>query len=512
VYTCVLCGTVFIPRIHIFGPGNEQILCPGDSVLSYKNILQKCVGSFDPGNEFIMEMSDANGLFGSPVYLGKKADTTVPIEIVGITPKKVNAGTSYKYRWRSTKPAIVGSFEAMRINPIPLASVYGSDSVFACKSSTLTLGNTHAIDTGITYTWTPSASVDTAKNARVKHVVTSAIKIKVSVFINNTGCKASDSAWIIPVTTPDPGKMQDTLDMCEGGYIQLGALSKGGYSYAWSPSVDLDDSTIAQPYYSGKASKKYTLKVTGNGGCFTNTSQYVRVNANPIGTLNKDSMFFNCKGETKQAWYSNKSAGSSVFWVTKFGDTLKKDTLPISNISTFWWGKYRGFLKNEKTGCASLQWLIVGGNAYYATGILKAGDTGLIETAARTKTRQWYRNDTLLADTTRNIYPKKSGIYKVCGISIYGCTTCSDTVTFAAKTQVNTVHAVSSNCIIYPNPAHSEIFIECQNITPSQKWEVQDATGRSVLSGIGARVSLQNLQTGIYWLQVGNAFYRIVRN
>ncbi|MCC7297943.1 MAG: hypothetical protein IT244_06370, partial [Bacteroidia bacterium] len=167
VYTCIICGTVFTPQLHIFGPGYEIEGCKKDSFTAYRNFLMKNHGTFDQGNQFIMELSNAVSSFANPIKMATVSDTLVPDSIKAAIPN-LPAGTGYKYRWRSTKPAIIGAVERFAISPQPNIHVSVSDTVQACAGSTVVLGSGNP-KTGLQYQWSPSNAVDSAQNSSVKH-------------------------------------------------------------------------------------------------------------------------------------------------------------------------------------------------------------------------------------------------------------------------------------------------------------------------------------------------------
>lgn len=87
---------------------------------------------------------------------------------------------------------------------------------------------------------------------------------------------------INPLPLADAGL--DTLDLCFGDSIELGANPTGpvGSSFNWSPATDLSDVAASNPIAFPLFSTKYYLSVTDQNGCLNTDSVYVRVNSLPI--------------------------------------------------------------------------------------------------------------------------------------------------------------------------------------------------------------------------------------
>lgn len=511
VYTCILCGTVFIPRLHVFGPGNEQILCQGDSLTAYKNILQKCIGTFESGNEFIMELSNNKGLFSSTTFLAKVQDTLIPFSISAKLPAGVAPG-QYKYRWRSTKPAISGSSETFTVNGIPRAFVgHGAhaDTVYGCKGSRLTLGTGNSRDTALRYSWQPAAALDSANRPSASLQVDSMIRIHVRVWHAETGCSSSDSANIAPVSRPDPGAFDDTISVCHGDTAYLGTVAKAGFSYHWSPGHLLSDSLSATPRYGGDSSALFTLTVSAGGSCQALRQQFVQIHPLPAGFLNTDSLLLNCRGDSAYFRFIARQAQTTIHWELQSGGLVFRDTLRVYNRDTTMWGRHRAVLTFPRTGCHVTYPIVVTGRPYYNTGIRKAGDTGLTETATNTSSRTWYRNDTLLSDTARSIYPRMSGNYKVCGVSANGCNSCSAPVYFDRKANSSGRHTVSASaaCQAYPNPGSGRITLPCMR----GPWQLMSLSGKTLMTGNGPSADPSSLPAGMYVVKGNGMAVMVVR-
>lgn len=81
---------------------NDMTLCIGDSLV----IPYSIKGTFNGGNNFILEISDSNGTFKSPTTIDTKASTSAGTFITAL-PGNLALNKEYKARIRSTNPAVI---------------------------------------------------------------------------------------------------------------------------------------------------------------------------------------------------------------------------------------------------------------------------------------------------------------------------------------------------------------------------------------------------------------------
>ena len=85
---------------------NGNSFCSGQSVSVSYTISPE--GSFDPGNVFTAELSDASGSFSSPVIIGTSGSVNSGI-IDAIIPPLTASGTHYRIRVVSSSPVITSA-------------------------------------------------------------------------------------------------------------------------------------------------------------------------------------------------------------------------------------------------------------------------------------------------------------------------------------------------------------------------------------------------------------------
>lgn len=495
VYTCIACGTVFTPPLHIFGPGYEEDLCSGDRFPSYRNFLMNNIGTFDAGNQFIAELSNSSGSFSNPLFLTSIKDTLVPDSMLCVLPKFVSQGFGYKLRWRSTKPAIIGSKETVIVNALPKASISVSDTIQGCYGSTVELGQNNP-SSGVSYQWSPPQFVDSPQRYSCFLKLDSQVKIFLEA-TNSAGCKFHDSAFVLPVTLPNPGKLADTVNTCFGVPVALGNSAKGGLQYSWSPGEYLNDSTLAQPKYSDSLPRTFKLTVSAPGGCTNSVSQSVLIHPSPSFKLVWDSIGL-CSGQTALNSTIHKYIYYKCTWIDPNGDTTVGDS------KGFGWnyigpkGNTKVILTENIHGCSAAKEVSV--TRLPLTNVNLISNNFRLTPSVKLTHIQWFRNDTFIAADSNSLAITKSGKYKVCGKDINQCDVCSPPNFYNAN---NIQNSAVETCLIYPNPADNLLKLNCMDNT-IQFWEVFDFNGRTVKSGVDLDIDISNLCNGMYILKVKN--------
>lgn len=131
-------------------------------------------GSYNAGNVFTAELSDASGSFAAPTNIGTLNSSSSGALSINITiPGSVAAGTGYRMRVVSSNPATTGSDNGsdLVINPLPTVTLGGYSDVCVYTPSFSLTGGTPA---GGTYTGTgvSSGSFDPATAGLGTHTIT----------------------------------------------------------------------------------------------------------------------------------------------------------------------------------------------------------------------------------------------------------------------------------------------------------------------------------------------------
>jgi gliding motility-associated-like protein len=228
--------------------------CPSDTIF----VQYSATGTFSPTNEFKVEISDRNGIFSTPVYIGK-ATSAVSGTIAAIIPGNLPAGNGYRIRVISSSPMLRSnkSTPDLRINA-PTA-VAGNDTILCTGDSLMLDGSASLADS---FLWSSDYSFPDSASAivMVKPAASSKYILKTS---NLQACAAYDTILVTIVNRVVPDAGTDAL-LCIGDSVQLQA--SGGIRYRWSPVTGLSDPLTAKPNVLPGSSTLYTVYVS-NGVC-----------------------------------------------------------------------------------------------------------------------------------------------------------------------------------------------------------------------------------------------------
>jgi hypothetical protein len=142
--------------------------------------------------------------------------------------------------------------------------------------------------------------------------------------------------------------------------------------------------------------------------------------------------------------------------------------------------------------------------------IIQMGDS-LISSAPAGN--QWYLNGTLIPGATGQVYhPTVDGAYSVVVTDVHGCGTATSADFNFVFTGIEGIAGVSIN--VWPNPAHSELFIELNGIAADNiAMKLSDMTGRILKQELIAAfngsirytVDISSFSSGMYFLELKNA-------
>lgn len=119
-----------VPASIATGALSSSTFCQGASL----SVPFTATGSFNAGNVFSSELSDASGSFAAPVVIGTLSGTTsgsISCTIPALTP----AGTGYRVRVVSSNPVTIGSANAVDITISSAPYAGADDLVTLCKNS-----------------------------------------------------------------------------------------------------------------------------------------------------------------------------------------------------------------------------------------------------------------------------------------------------------------------------------------------------------------------------------------
>lgn len=256
-------------------------------------------------------------------FLWSTGDTSAQIQVAQSGLYSVVVGNSY---CKDTAQFQVTA------HPIPIVSAGPSFDI--CKGDNIQLqGSATGAGPTYTYTWTPIANISNYLSPTPFANPPSSANY--TLIATSNGCSAADSLRIIVHTLPT-GNAGQTSPICAGESTQLQGIAFGDwdstatYSFIWSPSATLSDSTIYNPIASPLTTTTYSMVVHSSWGCVSPTySTTVPILPNPIANAGKDVSL--CNGDSIQLSASfsfvNGLGGSPVFFGWNSTPFLSDSTL-----------------------------------------------------------------------------------------------------------------------------------------------------------------------------------------
>jgi uncharacterized repeat protein (TIGR01451 family) len=165
----------------------------------------------------------------------------------------------------------------------------GPDQSF-CAGSSVQIGGspTGSGETGpYTYNWTPTAGLDNPASAYPVASVAGTYTVRVT---DANNCSDEDSVVVTENARPIADAGGDEF-FCAGSSVEIGGSPTGSggtgpYTYSWTPTAELNDSTIANP--AASAAGTYTVRVTDANGCWKEDSMVVTQNPAPTANAGVD--------------------------------------------------------------------------------------------------------------------------------------------------------------------------------------------------------------------------------
>lgn len=97
-------GTALPTPAIVVNSINKLVMCARDSFI----IGYQASGTYNAGNIFTVQLSDAVGIFASPIIIGTKNSTSLSDTIGCKLPSHINGGTGFLLRVVSSNTAVTG--------------------------------------------------------------------------------------------------------------------------------------------------------------------------------------------------------------------------------------------------------------------------------------------------------------------------------------------------------------------------------------------------------------------
>ncbi len=158
------------------------------------------------------------------------------------------------------------------VTPVPTATI--------CIGQTVSLtANTSGGIPGYNYVWSTNGNV---VNPAVSPTVSTNYTV---ISTDSNGCSSLPESLFVNVNPPLSIQTTNAISICDSSSTTLSVQTQGGngnYSYMWSPSIGLSDSTISNPVAAPGITTNYSVIVTDDcGSPATNSSVTVTIVPQP---------------------------------------------------------------------------------------------------------------------------------------------------------------------------------------------------------------------------------------
>ena len=106
-----------------------------------------------------------------------------------------------------------------------------------------------------------------------------------------SGCSSATDTVVVTVdnATPTANAGTDGTITCSDTSVSIGSSAVSGFTYAWTPTTGLSNSTVAQPVATPTSTTTYSLVVTSASGCSSATDTVVVTVADDLPSPNAGS-------------------------------------------------------------------------------------------------------------------------------------------------------------------------------------------------------------------------------
>lgn len=256
----------------------------------------------------------------------------------------------------------------------PLPTAFAGNDTIRCPGVGMQLQATG----GVSYTWTPVASLS---NANIPNpIATPSVPTTYTVFATDAnGCVDADGV----VVTPMDAVASADQTICVGGSVPISA--SGGITYSWDNAGSLSNANIANPTAAPLVTTTYTVTVTDMVGC-TDTDQ-VTVFVNPLPIVDAGPNTAICIGGSTTL---NASGGTIYTWLPNPALSATNISNPVANpgvTTTFY------VAITDANGCTNGDSVVVTVNPLpivsAGADTTKCGDTGVELTATGGISYNW---------------------------------------------------------------------------------------------------------------------------
>lgn len=276
------------PNAGITSTASFSVICAGSNA----TVSFNANGTFNAGNIFTAELSDATGSFAAPVTIGTLASNNTGPQSMSVTIPSNASGTQYRVRVNSSNVAVTGANNGSNlvINALPNVVATATPTEI-CAGAPGTLVVTGAS----TYVWShgpTSSTIIVSPSVSSTYTVTGT---------DMNGCTANASVMITVNPLPVVNITGNTM-LCEGTSDSLWV--SGASMYAWS-TMETTESIEIMPL----STTTYSVNGTDIHGCESQAQITVTVMPLPVLSISVGSLWF-CASDGATALNATPAGGA----------------------------------------------------------------------------------------------------------------------------------------------------------------------------------------------------------
>ncbi len=282
--------------------------------------------NFAPSNEFIIEMSDEQGKFDTPVIVGRKmssSKTDILIEI----PDLSDYSDNYKFRLKSTNPALDATVNRDSVTIYPKPRIINSSDPLCIN--TIRVFSAQAIE-DVTYSWSFEKGIiingsDLVNNVRWDSAGTYIVRL----ISENPVCKDTTEKTVVVNELPN-AKFSGMTSVCGLSTETYTIDNTNDYIYTWSATegtvIEKNDngSAIIQWNNVNNIGQVLLVATDTSSGCMNTQILEVEIKERPIATLTgPDST---CRGCTESVFTQTEGIAK---WLINGGSIVNEYDLQL---------------------------------------------------------------------------------------------------------------------------------------------------------------------------------------
>jgi len=306
---CFLAKFSTAPFVYFHQPFIDTNLCAGNAL----TVFDSTTITYNSGNTFTVQLSDASGNFTTPTNIGSVSATTSGT-ISCTIPSSTPTGTGYRIRVIGSNPADTSADNGINIRISNLAALSVTTNAPVCFSDSLYIYATDT-STGASFSWAgPNSFTAAVQNLSFTHATfVDSGSFYVTAMLG--ACSKTDTIHITVIPLPAAPTIGSNSPVCLGDSLLLTVSdTSAGVTYSWSGpnsfTSSLQNPSIANTVYSDSGS--YDVIVTRNG---CHVSALVDVTINPMpGLPTAGSNSPECWGDSLHLTATDVTVGLAYFW------------------------------------------------------------------------------------------------------------------------------------------------------------------------------------------------------